>query len=88
MASHQLYLLSAGLSRCVLSNQIYFALILYSYALHLRHDTYWKLPLSKSASANAHHQYEELEDELDAESDSDADPPLGESSQTLHSRTH
>lgn len=27
--------------------QIYFALVLYSYAIHLRHGTYRKLPLSK-----------------------------------------
>jgi len=35
--------------------QIYFALVLYAYALHLRHGTYWMLPLSKSRRANAVH---------------------------------
>jgi len=28
---------------------------LYAYALHLRHGTYWLLPLSKSRRANAVH---------------------------------
>lgn len=35
--------------------QIYFAIVLYAYALHLRHGTYWMLPLSKSRRANAVH---------------------------------
>ncbi|WFD20240.1 hypothetical protein MCAP1_002484 [Malassezia caprae] len=35
--------------------KIYFALVLYAYALHLRHGTYWMLPLSKSRRANAVH---------------------------------
>lgn len=71
------------------ADQIYFALILYSYALHLRHDTYWKLPLSKSASANAHHQYEELENEIaEGDSDDDVELPRNEDNQSLHSRTY
>lgn len=35
--------------------KIYFAALLYAYALHLRHGTYWMLPLSKSRRANAVH---------------------------------
>lgn len=35
--------------------KIYFAVLLYAYALHLRHGTYWMLPLSKSRRANAVH---------------------------------
>ena len=35
--------------------QIYFALVLYAYALHLRQGTYWMLPLSKSRRAHAVH---------------------------------
>lgn len=52
--------------------KIYFALTIYSYASHLKHDTYWKLPLSNSASAHAHLQYEALEGDIE-----DAEPNDG-----------
>lgn len=68
--------------------KIYFALVLYSYALHLRHGTYRTLPLSKastaaattrSASSRSEYRYHPVveEDELeswsdDAEVDGDA----------------
>ncbi|WFD29004.1 hypothetical protein MSPP1_000008 [Malassezia sp. CBS 17886] len=47
--------------------KIYFALVIYAYALHLRHGSYWMLPLSKSRTANAAHAcaYETLAHEED-----------------------
>ncbi|WFD46804.1 hypothetical protein GLX27_001446 [Malassezia furfur] len=46
--------------------KLYFALVLYAYALHLRHGTYWMLPLSKSRTANeAHATYQSVPAEED-----------------------
>ncbi|WFD00030.1 hypothetical protein MYAM1_002776 [Malassezia yamatoensis] len=60
--------------------KLYFALVLYAYALHLRHGTYWMLPLSKSRTANAVHAsaYQaipEEDDEVNLPMDQDVNKP-------------
>ncbi|WFC94590.1 hypothetical protein MBRA1_001223 [Malassezia brasiliensis] len=59
--------------------KLYFALVLYAYALHLRHGTYWMLPLSKSRTANeAHATYQSVpaeEDEVNLSGDEENKAP-------------
>ncbi|PWN90612.1 DUF1753-domain-containing protein [Acaromyces ingoldii] len=78
-----------GFSFAVLASgwllKVYFALVIYSYALHLRHGTYRKLPLSKPTGSSANgSQYRPLrsssfdvarddEEELPAWSDDEED---------------
>lgn len=66
--------------------KLYFALVLYAYALHLRHGTYWMLPLSKSRAANAAHAsaYQSVpgeEDEAELPDDPAENKPNGTSSE-------
>lgn len=78
-------------ARSAADQQIYFALVLYAYALHLRHGTYWRLPLSKSRSATTRNAYQHLaedDDEVPDEAklpDDDAvgsEPPRGAATST------
>lgn len=58
-AANETWMAERGFSAGVLIGgwliKLYFALVLYAYALHLRHGSYWMLPLSKSRTANAVH---------------------------------
>ncbi|PKI82901.1 hypothetical protein MVES_003320 [Malassezia vespertilionis] len=69
--AHEIWATERGFAAVVLVIgwllKIYFALVLYSYALHLRHGTYWILPLSKSRTANAAHASYETVAHEDAE---------------------
>jgi len=70
--------------------KIYFALLLYSYAMHLRQGSYRSLPLSRSAHTSthptSHTAYDALADEEDEEIEDFYRVPLRSPSSSNHRR--